>query len=46
MATQTAQATGKVQQCAQERADRLLARVKLLERIVVEAFGEDNGSST
>jgi hypothetical protein len=39
-----AQSTGKVQQCSQERAETLPARVKLLERIV-EALvtGEDNG---
>jgi hypothetical protein len=40
---EAAQATGKVQQCAQERAETIPARVKLLERIVVEILGEQNG---
>jgi hypothetical protein len=36
---QAAQSTGKVQQCSQERAETIPARVRLLERIVEAISG-------
>jgi hypothetical protein len=41
-----AQATGKVQQCAQQRADTIPARVRIIEQIVEALLsGEDDAPS-